>query len=154
MEGVSAEIIVTLVNKMDQVCAAVTNMEREVTRVREELKEEIATVRSELKEEIATVRSELKEEIATVRSELKEEIATVRSELKNDMATMEVNLKNEIKFQIEKSNSELSDYMVNDIIPILNNLDSRMRVLESRNNNGTIGVAEDSALYETDSKND
>lgn len=132
MEGVSAEIIVTLVNKMDQVCAAVTNMEREVTRVREELKEEIATVRSELKEEIATV----------------------RSELKNDMATMEVNLKNEIKFQIEKSNSELSDYMVNDIIPILNNLDSRMRVLESRNNNGTIGVAEDSALYETDSKND
>ena len=121
MEGVSAEIIVTLVNKMDQVCAAVTNMEREVTRVREELKEEIATV---------------------------------RSELKNDMATMEVNLKNEIKFQIEKSNSELSDYMVNDIIPILNNLDSRMRVLESRNNNGTIGVAEDSALYETDSKND
>ena len=39
MEGVSAEIIVTLVNKMDQVCAAVTNMEREVTRVREELKE-------------------------------------------------------------------------------------------------------------------
>ena len=67
---------------------------------------------------------------------------------------MEVNLKNEIKFQIEKSNSELSDYMVNDIIPILNNLDSRMRVLESRNNNGTIGVAEDSALYETDSKND
>ena len=143
MEGVSAEIIVTLVNKMDQVCAAVTNMEREVTRVREELKEEIATVRSELKEEIVTVRSELKEEIATV-----------RSELKNDMATMEVNLKNEIKFQIEKSNSELSDYMVNDIIPILNNLDSRMRVLESRNNNGTIGVAEDSALYETDSKND
>mgnify|MGYP004643586245 CR=1 FL=1 len=143
MEGVSAEIIVTLVNKMDQVCAAVTNMEKEVTRVREELKEEIATVRSELKEEIATVRSELKEEIATV-----------RSELKNDMATMEVNLKNEIKFQIEKSNSELSDYMVNDIIPILNNLDSRMRVLESRNNNGTIGVAEDSALYETDSKND
>ena len=132
MEGVSAEIIVTLVNKMDQVCAAVTNMEKEVTRVREELKEEIATVRSELKEEIATV----------------------RSELKNDMATMEVNLKNEIKFQIEKSNSELSDYMVNDIIPILNNLDSRMRVLESRNNNGTIGVAEDSALYETDSKND
>ncbi len=128
MEGVSAEIIVTLVNKMDQVCAAVTNMEKEVTKVREEL--------------------------STVRSELKEEIATVRSELKNDMATLEVNLKNEIKFQIEKSNSELSDYMVNDIIPILNNLDSRMRVLESRNNNGTIGVAEDSALYETDSKND
>ena len=128
MEGVSAEIIVTLVNKMDQVCAAVTNMEKEVTKVREEL--------------------------STVRSELKEEIATERSELKNDMATLEVNLKNEIKFQIEKSNSELSDYMVNDIIPILNNLDSRMRVLESRNNNGTIGVAEDSALYETDSKND
>jgi hypothetical protein len=128
MEGVSAEIIVTLVNKMDQVCAAVTNMEKEVTKVREEL--------------------------STVRSELKEEIATVRSKLKNDMATLEVNLKNEIKFQIEKSNSELSDYMVNDIIPILNNLDSRMRVLESRNNNGTIGVAEDSALYETDSKND
>ena len=128
MEGVSAEIIVTLVNKMDQVCAAVTNMEKEVTKVREEL--------------------------STVRSELKEEIATVRSELKNDMATLEVNLKNEIKFQIEKSNSELSDYMVNDIIPILNNLDSRMRVLESRNNNGTIGVAEDSALYETDSTND
>lgn len=128
MEGVSAEIIVTLVNKMDQVCAVVTNMEKEVTKVREEL--------------------------STVRSELKEEIATVRSELKNDMATLEVNLKNEIKFQIEKSNSELSDYMVNGIIPILNNLDSRMRVLESRNNNGTIGVAEDSALYETDSKND
>lgn len=128
MEGVSAEIIVTLVKKMDQVCATVTNMEKEVTKVREEL--------------------------STVRSELKEEIATVRSKLKNDMATLEVNLKNEIKFQIEKSNSELSDYMVNDIIPILNNLDSRMRVLESRNNNGTIGVAEDSALYETDSKND
>lgn len=143
MEGVSAEIIVTLVNKMDQVCAAVTNMEREVTRVREELKEEIATVRSELKEEIATVRSELKEEIATV-----------RSELKNDMATMEVNLKNEIKFQIEKSNSELSDYMVNDIIPILNNLDSRMRVIEAKTNNGSISVAEDSTVYKTDFKND
>ncbi len=132
MEGVSAEIIVTLVNKMDQVCAAVTNMEREVTRVREELKEEIATVRSELKEEIATV----------------------RSELKNDMATMEVNLKNEIKFQIEKSNSELSDYMVNDIIPILNNLDSRMRVIEAKTNNGSISVAEDSTVYKTDFKND
>lgn len=143
MEGVSAEIMVTLVNKMDQVCAAVTNMEREVTRVREELKEEIATVRSELKEEIATVRSELKEEIATV-----------RSELKNDMATMEVNLKNEIKFQIEKSNSELSDYMVNDIIPILNNLDSRMRVIEAKTNNGSISVAEDSTVYKTDFKND
>lgn len=143
MEGVSAEIIVTLVNKMDQVCAAVTNMEREVTRVREELKEEIATVRSELKEEIATVRSELKEEIATV-----------RSELKNDMATMEVNLKNEIKFQIKKSNSELSDYMVNDIIPILNNLDSRMRVIEAKTNNGSISVAEDSTVYKTDFKND
>lgn len=132
MEGVSAEIIVTLVNKMDQVCAAVTNMEREVTRVREELKEEIATVRSELKEEIATV----------------------KSELKNDMATMEVNLKNEIKFQIEKSNSELSDYMVNDIIPILNNLDSRMRVIEAKTNNGSISVAEDSTVYKTDFKND
>ena len=132
MEGVSAEIIVTLVNKMDQVCVAVTNMEREVTRVREELKEEIATVRSELKEEIATV----------------------RSELKNDMATMEVNLKNEIKFQIEKSNSELSDYMVNDIIPILNNLDSRMRVIEAKTNNGSISVAEDSTVYKTDFKND
>ena len=143
MEGVSAEIIVTLVNKMDQVCAAVTNMEREVTRVREELKEEITTVRSELKEEIATARSELKEEIATV-----------RSELKNDMATMEVNLKNEIKFQIEKSNSELSDYMVNDIIPILNNLDSRMRVIEAKTNNGSISVAEDSTVYKTDFKND
>lgn len=132
MEGVSAEIIVTLVNKMDQVCAAVTRMEREVTRVREELKEEIATVRSELKEEIATV----------------------RTELKNDMATLEVNLKNEIKFQIEKSNSELSDYMVNDIIPILNNLDSRMRVIEAKTSNGTISVAEDSTAYKIDSKND
>ena len=138
MEGISAEIIITLVNKMDQVCVAVTNLEREVARMREE---------------ITTVKSELREEITTVKSELKEEIVAVRSELKEEMVVLETNLKNEIKFQINKSNSELSDYMVKDIIQILNDLDRRMRVVETKTNSGTVSVAEDSTFYESESKN-
>ena len=84
----------------------------------------------------------MQDEIASVRTELKEEIASVRSELKQDMVDLESNLKNEIRVQIEKSNSEMSDYMLNDIIPILNNLDARTRFLEENYANSKNNIAE------------
>lgn len=58
------------------------------------------------------------------------------------MVDLESNLKNEIRVQIEKSNSEMSDYMLNDIIPILNNLDARTRFLEENYANNKNNIAE------------
>lgn len=131
MEGVTAEVLSIMIGKMDKICNAITD-----------LKEELGATRTELKGEIKSVRTELKEEIASVRTELKAEIASVRSELKQDMVDLESNLKNEIRVQIEKSNSEMSDYMLNDIIPILNNLDARTRFLEENYANSKNNIAE------------
>lgn len=120
MEGVTAEVLSIMIGKMDKICNAITD----------------------LKEELGATRTELKGEIKSVRTELKEEIASVRSELKQDMVDLESNLKNEIRVQIEKSNSEMSDYMLNDIIPILNNLDARTRFLEENYANSKNNIAE------------
>ena len=153
MEGVTAEVLSIVIGKMDKICNAITDLKEElgatrtelngeIKSVRTELKEEIASVKTELQDEIASVRIELKKEIASVRTELKAEIASVRSELKQDMFDLESNLKNEIRVQIEKSNSEMSDYMLNDIIPILNNLDARTRFLEENYANNKNNIAE------------
>mgnify|MGYP004652307665 CR=1 FL=1 len=140
MEGVTAEVLSIMIGKMDKICNAITD-----------LKEELGATRTELKCEIKSVRTELKEEIASVRTELKAEIASVRSELKQDMVDLESNLKNEIRVQIEKSNSEMSDYMLNDIIPILNNLDARTRFLEENYANSKNNIAENcDAEYNAD----
>lgn len=129
MEGVTAEVLSIMIGKMDKICNAITD----------------------LKEELGATRTELNGEIKSVRTELKEEIASVRSELKQDMVDLESNLKNEIRVQIEKSNSEMSDYMLNDIIPILNNLDARTRFLEENYANSKNNIAENcDAEYNAD----
>lgn len=162
MEGVTAEVLSIMIGKMDKICDAITDLKEELGATRTELKGEIKSVRAELKEEIASVRTELKEEIASVRTELKEEIASVkteledkielvRTELKQDMANLENNLKNEIRVQIEKSNNEMSDYMLNDIMPILNNLDARTRFLEKNYANIKNNIAENCDIrYDAD----
>ena len=163
MEGVTAEVLSIMIGKMDKICNAITDLKaelgatrtelkgeiksvrtelkEEIASVKTELQDEIASVRIELKKEIASVRTELKDEITSVRTELKAEIASVRYELKQDMVDLESNLKNEIRVQIEKSNSEMSDYMLNDIIPILNNLDARTRFLEENYANNKNNIA-------------
>lgn len=105
MESVTGELLAVIATKLDEVCAAVTNVEKTV--------------------------------------------ASVRTELKEDMKSLEMNLKNEIKIQIEKSNNELSEYMVEDIIPILNDLDMRLKTLEQNQINV---VAEENAEYDCDTK--